>query len=290
MSQTPAANRAANLVRLVATSSQTVGPFFHFGLADEATLGCLVRADTRGERIRLRVRVLDGDAQPLPDALVEVWQADADGIYVRPQDPRTCSRQRAFADSGVCQLAPTARACSRRSVPGAVRDAQGRTEAPHINVCLFARGLLRQVYTRIYFAGRSGSRVGRRAGVRSARNGARRCWRSRLVPASGPSTSGSRVTAKPCSSICDTPRLNMSSRLIDSLATTDALAGDLFGPLARAGDAGFRGRPRSGGGEGRRDSRERRRLDRRRRERRWVSTRRRLPEMRARRGRFRFRW
>jgi protocatechuate 3,4-dioxygenase alpha subunit len=153
MSQTPAANRAADLVRLLATSSQTVGPFFHFGLADEASLGCLVKSDTRGERIRLRVRVLDGDAQPLPDALVEVWQADADGVYVRPQDPI-----QVLAPSGFCGFGrlPTGAdgACVFETIlPGAVRDAQGRTEAPHINVCLFARGLLRQVYTRIYFEG-----------------------------------------------------------------------------------------------------------------------------------------
>ena len=143
----------ANLVRLVATSSQTVGPFFHFGLADEATLGCLVRADTRGERIRLRVRVLDGDAQPLPDALVEVWQADADGIYVRPQDPMNVLAPTGFCGFGRLPTGADGACVFETILPGAVRDAQGRTEAPHINVCLFARGLLRQVYTRIYFEG-----------------------------------------------------------------------------------------------------------------------------------------
>ncbi len=145
MSQTP--------VPLIATSSQTVGPFFHFGLADHATLGCLVRPDTRGERIRLRIRVFDGDGAPLPDALVELWQADADGVYVRPDDPKDV-----LAPPGFCGFGrlPTGAdgACVFETIrPGQVRDAQGRPQASHINVCLFARGLLRQVYTRIYFEG-----------------------------------------------------------------------------------------------------------------------------------------
>jgi protocatechuate 3,4-dioxygenase alpha subunit len=65
--------------KLVASGSQTVGPFFHFGLTTDASLGTLVTADTPGERIRLRVRVLDADAIPVPDAMVEIYQADAAG-------------------------------------------------------------------------------------------------------------------------------------------------------------------------------------------------------------------
>jgi protocatechuate 3,4-dioxygenase alpha subunit len=138
---------------LVATSSQTVGPFFHFGLADHATLGCLVREDTPGERIRLKIRVLDGDGSPLPDALVELWQADASGMYVRPTDPRDVLTPSAFCGFG--RLATGADgACLFETIrPGRVPDALGALQASHINVCLFARGLLRQVYTRIYFEG-----------------------------------------------------------------------------------------------------------------------------------------
>jgi len=145
MSQTP--------VHLIATSSQTVGPFFHFGLADHATLGCLVCPDTRGERIRLKIRVFDGDGAPLPDALVELWQADADGVYVRPDDPMDV-----LAPPGFCGFGrlPTGAdgACVFETIrPGQVPDAQRGPQASHINVCLFARGLLRQVYTRSYFEG-----------------------------------------------------------------------------------------------------------------------------------------
>jgi protocatechuate 3,4-dioxygenase alpha subunit len=145
MSQTP--------VQLVATSSQTVGPFFHFGLADNATLGCLVRGDTAGERIRLRIGVLDGDGAPVPDALVELWQADADGVYVRPTDPRDVLSPKGFCGFGRLPTGADGTCMFETIRPGAEPDAEGRPQAPHINVCLLARGLLRQVYTRIYFAG-----------------------------------------------------------------------------------------------------------------------------------------
>jgi protocatechuate 3,4-dioxygenase alpha subunit len=138
---------------LVATSSQTVGPFFHFGLADNATLGCLVRPDTRGERIRLRIRVVDGDGAPLPDALVELWQADADGVYVRPDDPKDVLAPPAFCGFGRLPTGADGACVFQTIRPGGVRDAQGQPQASHINVCLFARGLMRQVYTRIYFEG-----------------------------------------------------------------------------------------------------------------------------------------
>jgi len=145
MSQTP--------VHLVATSSQTVGPFFHFGLADNATLGCLVRDDTRGERIRLRIGVFDGDGLAVPDALVELWQADADGVYVRPADPKDVLSPKGFCGFGRLPTGADGTCVFETIRPGAARDAQSRPQAPHINLCLLARGLLRQIYTRIYFAG-----------------------------------------------------------------------------------------------------------------------------------------
>ena len=66
---------------LVATSSQTVGPFFHFGLATNPALGTIAPDDGAAERIRLRIRVLDGDAVPVPDALIELYHAGRNGAY-----------------------------------------------------------------------------------------------------------------------------------------------------------------------------------------------------------------
>jgi protocatechuate 3,4-dioxygenase, alpha subunit len=135
----------------IATPSQTVGPFFHHGLADNVMLGCLVRPETKGERVRLHLRVLDGDGVPVNDALVELWQADADGQYVRPPDPSTLLSAPGFCGFG--RLATDADgACTFETIrPGRIAAADGQLQASHINVCLFARGLLRQLYTRVYF-------------------------------------------------------------------------------------------------------------------------------------------
>ena len=137
--------------RPIATPSQTVGPFFHFGIAKDDSLGQIAAEATRGERIQLRIRVVDGDGAPVPDALVELYQADAEGRYGSATEPGAkgftgFGRLATHAD-GMC-LFETVR-------PGPVQTAHG-TQAPHVLVCLLARGLLRQVYTRIYFAGDPG--------------------------------------------------------------------------------------------------------------------------------------
>lgn len=125
----------------VATPSQTVGPFFDFAIAPDARLGS-VAADA-GERIRLQVRVADGAGQPLPDALVEIYQADAAGHYAT----------RGFSGFGRLATAIDG-TCEFETIrPGRVRDAEGRAQASHINVCFFARGLLRHLYSRVYFSG-----------------------------------------------------------------------------------------------------------------------------------------
>jgi protocatechuate 3,4-dioxygenase alpha subunit len=140
--------------RRIATPSQTVGPFFHFGLARDLTLGTMAGEGAQGERIRLRIRVTDGDGNPVPDALLELWQADSEGRYVRPAEPSQAAPVNVSftgfgrlptSTDGVC-LFDTIR-------PGIVRNPDDRYQAAHIDVCLFSRGLLRQVYTRIYFEG-----------------------------------------------------------------------------------------------------------------------------------------
>ena len=114
---------------LVATGSQTVGPFFHFGLTSPPNGRMIDRFPHPGEPIRLRVSVRDGDGEPVSDAMIELWQS---GVF---------GRMPTSAD-GSCEF-ETVRP------DGPARDGQ----APHINVCLFARGLLRQLHTRIYFPG-----------------------------------------------------------------------------------------------------------------------------------------
>jgi protocatechuate 3,4-dioxygenase alpha subunit len=117
-------------MELIPTPSQTIGPFFHLCLTPQADLGSL-----KGERIRLVCRILDGDGTPVNDAMIEFWQADAAGEYGR--FGRLCTNP-----DGLC-------------VFDTVRPGRVEYEAPHVNAMIFARGLLKQLYTRIYFAGES---------------------------------------------------------------------------------------------------------------------------------------
>ncbi len=135
---------------LIATSSETVGPFFHFAIATDAGLGVVADPSVPGEHIALRVHVTDGEGAAVPDALVEIWQADAAGAPVRL--PASSAAPPAFRGFGRLPTAADG-TCEFRTVrPGATTDESGRTQAAHINVCLFARGLLRHLHTRIYFA------------------------------------------------------------------------------------------------------------------------------------------
>ena len=114
---------------LVPSPSQTIGPFFHCYFTAYGTLGSLAGAQAKGERIRLAFQVLDGDGAPLNDAMLELWQADIGSFGRLPTD-----------EQGACVFETVK--------PGPV-DRQ----APHINVSVFARGLLNRLVTRGYFAG-----------------------------------------------------------------------------------------------------------------------------------------
>ena len=131
---------------LIPTASQTVGPFFNFALTNDRSLGVLAREGTEGERIRLTFRVVDGDGAPTPgDSMIELWQADARGRYVEA-DPNFCGFGRLETNAeGECVFETVK--------PGPVPDGRGGMQAPHVNVTVFARGLLKHLYTRVYFEG-----------------------------------------------------------------------------------------------------------------------------------------
>jgi protocatechuate 3,4-dioxygenase alpha subunit len=131
------------------TPSQTVGPYFSIGMTWEDG-AFAVPPDTPGA-IWIRGRVFDGDGEPVPDAVLESWQADAEGRYNHPDDPRggAPSDFRGFA------RVPTdaeGRFAIHTVKPGPVPGPDGSTQAPHLAVSVFARGLLNRVVTRIYFA------------------------------------------------------------------------------------------------------------------------------------------
>jgi protocatechuate 3,4-dioxygenase alpha subunit len=130
--------------------SQTVGPFFHDALSWPGA-EVLVGPETRGERIAIVGRVLDGDGQPVPDALIEIWQANAAGRYAHQEDAQDKPLDGAFHGFGRCASGSDGAFRFSTVRPGRVPGRGNSLQAPHINVGLFARGLLRRLVTRIYF-------------------------------------------------------------------------------------------------------------------------------------------
>jgi protocatechuate 3,4-dioxygenase, alpha subunit len=136
--------------RLGLTPSQTVGPFLHIGLLwpDAAD----VVPEGAAGAIWLRGQVYDGAGSPVADAMVETWQADPVGAFDHPDDPRGAARTTSFRAFGRCPTGPDGEWAIRTMKPGSVPASGGTTQAPHIDVSVFARGLLDRVVTRIYFA------------------------------------------------------------------------------------------------------------------------------------------
>jgi protocatechuate 3,4-dioxygenase, alpha subunit len=135
------------------TPSQTIGPFFHFSLTTEAaSVTDLVGPKTQGERIKVVGVVRDREGAPLPDAMVEIWQANAAGRYNHPADQQDKPLDADFTGFGRCGTDADGKFQFRTIKPGAVPGRGNSLQAPHINVAVFARGLLRQLHTRLYFA------------------------------------------------------------------------------------------------------------------------------------------
>lgn len=163
------------------TPSQTVGPFFHYGLpwkggADLVGVsemgarpdlmqpehyllgGSKVTGQPQGAVIEVAGRVLDADGAPVPDAMIEIWQANAAGRYASPDDdrddvpldPHFIGFGRASTDSeGVWRV--------RTIRPGRVPGPGNALQAPHIALSVFGRGLLKRLATRLYFADGEGN-------------------------------------------------------------------------------------------------------------------------------------
>jgi len=132
------------------TPSQTVGPFFSQALIHEGW-NDLAAHGAAGQPIVVAGRVLDGDGAPVPDALLEIWQANAAGRYDHPDDARDTPLDPHFSGFGRAGTDEQGRFRFRTIKPGPVPGAGGSMQAPHINVSVFARGLLKRLVTRIYF-------------------------------------------------------------------------------------------------------------------------------------------
>ena len=136
-------------LQLGTTPSATVGPYLAIGLtwAD----GAWAAAEGTEGGFWIRGRVVDGAGDVVPDAMVETWQADPDGGFPSSEDPRGASSYpgfrgyaRAHTITGEFEIFTVK--------PGRLPDGEGGLQAPHLDVSVFARGLLDRVVTRIYFA------------------------------------------------------------------------------------------------------------------------------------------
>jgi protocatechuate 3,4-dioxygenase, alpha subunit len=143
--------------------SQTAGPYVHIGCTPNFTgihgifetdlgAGPLVNDKTRGERITIRGRVIDGSGTPLRDAMIEIWQADAEGLYNSPSETRGTSDPN-FSGWGRCPADMTTGEFVFETIkPGKVPFNDGRPMAPHVTLWIVARGINIGLQTRMYFS------------------------------------------------------------------------------------------------------------------------------------------
>jgi len=131
------------------TPSQTVGPFFSIGL-ERMNSADLAEGST-GERISIQGSVLDGDGQPVPDAILEIWQADPDGRYHHPEHTAAPNDATQFWGFGRIPTDEQGRFSFTTVKPGPVHSPDGKPQAPHLQISIFMRGLLKQLVTRLYF-------------------------------------------------------------------------------------------------------------------------------------------
>lgn len=142
--------------------SQTAGPYVHIGLAPgaagfdiyERELGHdIAGPEAAGERIRVEGLILDGTGAPVRDALIEIWQANAAGVYAHPEDPRHGEVEPGFRGWGrVITDFETGLFSFETVKPGPVPGRSGRVQAPHLSLWIVARGINLGLHTRAYFS------------------------------------------------------------------------------------------------------------------------------------------
>lgn len=135
---------------LQTTSSQTIGPYLHIGLTwlvNDRIAG----PGIAGERVTVEGRIVDGDGAPVNDAVVEIWQANAAGRYPHPEDTQDKPLEEGFRGFGRVMTDDDGRFRFSTIKPGRVPGAKGDLQAPHLNVTIFMRGMLRHLITRMYF-------------------------------------------------------------------------------------------------------------------------------------------
>ncbi len=131
------------------TPSQTVGPFLSIGMTWKD--GAFAADPSAPGAFWLRGLLFDGAGEPIPDGIVESWQANPDGSFDSPEDPRGASSTPGFRGYARSATAGTGHFALHTRKPGPVPDGQGGWQAPHLDLSIFARGMLDRVITRVYF-------------------------------------------------------------------------------------------------------------------------------------------
>jgi protocatechuate 3,4-dioxygenase, alpha subunit len=135
---------------LETTSSQTIGPYLHIGLTWLVTDN-LAPPGVVGDRVTIEGRIVDGDGNAVNDAVVEIWQANAQGRYAHPDDPQDKPLEPAFKGFGRVTTDQDGMFRFTTIKPGRVPAPGAGLQAPHLNVTIFTRGLLKHLITRMYF-------------------------------------------------------------------------------------------------------------------------------------------
>lgn len=135
-----------------ASGSQTVGPYLHIGFTWLNT-DRIARPNVKGERVVIQGRLIDGDGAGVSDGVIEIWQANAAGRYPHPEDRRKKALEKGFRGFGRIPTDAKGRFRFSTVKPGRVPGPGGTLQAPHLNVTVFMRGLLKQLSSRIYFPG-----------------------------------------------------------------------------------------------------------------------------------------
>jgi len=143
-------------MHLTATASQTVGPYFRIGL-EALYISDLAPSAQPQQKIVIEGRVLDGDGQPVNDAILEIWQANEHGRYAHPDDTQNKPLTQGFAGFGRVPVDQNGAFRFSTIKPGSVTGPRGMPQAPHLLVAVFMRGLLIHLITRIYFPGDPGN-------------------------------------------------------------------------------------------------------------------------------------
>jgi len=137
---------------LKTTPTHTTGPFAHIGLSRDPAQNIMATPDVSGEHIKIEGHIFNAQGTPAPDAIIELWQANSHGRYKHPEDNQDKPLDPDFSGFGRAATDKEGQFSFNTIKPGQVPGRGNTLQAPHINVNVFASGLMTHVITRLYFS------------------------------------------------------------------------------------------------------------------------------------------